>query len=173
MLKVFIANLAEYNNGNLVGEWISLPCDSSYLNQQIRKVLSSNDSAEVFITDWEWDNINVFEIHEHDNLQELNAKAYKLKGLTPYQLEAISFLISEGICNSGDIDECINQSYDVVIHRNKTMTDIAKERIQEMIGVAEVPSIITNHIDYNSMGEEIRTNEYFVQTDNTIYEYIG
>ena len=35
MLKIFITNLSEYNNGNLIGEWISLPTDSSFINQTI------------------------------------------------------------------------------------------------------------------------------------------
>ena len=37
MLKIFITNLSEYNNGNLIGEWISLPTDSSFINQTINK----------------------------------------------------------------------------------------------------------------------------------------
>lgn len=173
MLRVFVTNFSEYIKENLVGEWVSLPCDSSFLNQQIRKVLSSDDSAEVFITDWEWDDKTIFEIHEHDNLQQLNAKLFKIKGQTAYQQEAIAFLISEGLCDSGDLNDCIDKSYDVVIHRDKTMADIAKDRVTDLIGMAEVPSFIANHIDYNSMGEEIRTDGYFVIDNTTIYEYIG
>lgn len=174
MLKIFITNLSEYNNGNLIGEWISLPTDSSFLNQRIRKVLSSNNSEEIFITDWEWDAIAVFEIGEYDNVQMLNAKLFKLNQLTPYQLESISFLISQNFCNSNDIDDCIDHSYDVVIHRDKSMVDIAKERIQEILGFNEIPSIISNNIDFDSVANELRVTEYFVDGDNnTIYEYIG
>lgn len=173
MLKIFITNLSEYNNGNLIGEWVSLPSDSSFLNQTINKILSSDDSEEVFITDWEWDDITIFEIGEYDSIQLLNSKIVKLNDLTTYQLESISFLISERICKSDDIEDCINQSYDVVIHRNKSMKDIGKERIKEMIGYGEIPSIITNNIDFDGVGEEIRIGGYFVEDDNTIYEYIG
>lgn len=173
MLKIFITNLSEYNNGNLIGEWISLPTDSSFLNQTIRKILSSDNSEKIFITDWEWVDISVFEIGKYDNVQMLNAKLFKLHQLTSYQLESISFLISENIFYSDDIDDCINHSYDVVIHRNKTMIDIAKERIKEMVGLSEIPSIITNNIDYDGVADEIRVDGYFVDGDNnTIYEYI-
>lgn len=103
MLKIFITNLSEYNNGNLIGEWISLPTDSSFLNQTIRKILSSDNSEEIFITDWEWVDISVFEIGKYDNVQMLNAKLFKLHQLTSYQLESISFLISENIFYSDDI----------------------------------------------------------------------
>lgn len=173
MLKIFITNLSEYNNGNLIGEWVSLPSDSSFINQTIRKILSSDDSEEVFITDWEWDNKTIFEIDEYENIQLLNSKIVQLNELTSYQLESIYFLIKEGICGCDDLDECINQSYDVVIHRNKSMKDIGIERIKEMVGLNEIPSIITNNIDYDGVGEEIRVGGYFVEDDNTIYEYIG
>lgn len=174
MLKIFITNLSEYNNGNLIGEWISLPIDSSFLNQTINKILSSDDSEEIFITDWEWDDKTIFEIGEYDNIQMLNAKIFKLHQLSQYQLESISFLISENICNNDDIDNCINHSYDVVIHKNKSMIDIAKERIKEMVGLIEIPLIISNNIDYDGVAEEIRIGGYFVDGDNnTIYEYIG
>lgn len=171
MLKVFITNLCEYNRGNLIGEWIDLPTDSSFLNQQIRKILSSDNSEEIFITDWEWDGISIFEIGEYDNVQQLNAKIFKLNKQSPYQQEAIAFLLKERICD--DIDDAIDKSYDVVIHRDTTMATIAQERIKEMVGMSEVPEIITNHIDYESMGEEIRANGYFVLDNSTIYEYIG
>jgi len=174
LLNIFITNLSEYNNGNLVGEWVSLPADSSFLNQTTRKILSSDESEELFITDWEWKDEAIFEIGEYDNIQELNSKIFKLHELTPYQLKSITFLISENLCNSNDLDSCIEKSYDVVIHKNKSMGDISKDRIIEIMGVNDIPTIISNHIDYESMGEEIRTNEYFVIGDsNLIYEYIG
>lgn len=174
MLNIFITNLSEYNNGNLVGEWVSLPIDSSFLNQTIRKILSSDDSEELFITDWEWKDETIFEIGEYDNIQELNNKIYKLHELMSYQLKSITFLISENICTSNNLDNCIEKSYDVVIHKNKTMVDISKDRIIEIMGVNDIPTIISNHIDYESMGEEIRVNEYFVVGEsNIIYEYIG
>jgi hypothetical protein len=53
------------------------------------------------------------------------------------------------------------------------MRDIGIERIKEMVGLDEIPSIITNNIDYDGVGEEIRVGGYFVEDDNTIYEYIG
>ena len=173
MLKIFITNLSEYNNGNLIGEWISLPTDSSFINQTINRILSSDDSEEVFITDWEWIDKTIFEIGEYDNIQMLNSKIVKLNDLSSYQWESIYFLIKERICDSDDLDECINQSYDVVIHRNKSMRDIGIERIKEMVGLNEIPSIITNNIDYDGVGEEIRVGGYFVEDGNTIYEYIG
>lgn len=171
MLKLFITNLSEYNSGNLVGEWVELPSDSLYLNQTIRKVLSSDNSEEIFITDWEWADQTIFEVDQYDDPRELNAKVFKLSQQSPYQQQAIAFLLKERICD--DIDDAIHKSYDVVIHKNKTMADIAYDRVKEYVGMSKVPDIISNHIDYTSMGKEIRTNGYFVMDANIIYEYIG
>lgn len=62
MLKIFITNLSEYNNGNLIGEWISLPTDSSFINQTIIKILLSDDSKKNFIIDWKLNDKNIFQI---------------------------------------------------------------------------------------------------------------
>lgn len=95
MLKLFITNLSEYNSGNLVGEWVELPSDSLYLNQTIRKVLSSDNSEEIFITDWEWADQTIFEVDQYDDPRELNAKVFKLSQQSPYQQQAIAFLLKE------------------------------------------------------------------------------
>lgn len=61
MLKIFITNLSEYNNGNLIDKWI-LPSDFSFLNQTIIKILLSDDSKKNFIIDWKLNDKNIFQI---------------------------------------------------------------------------------------------------------------
>ena len=57
MLKIFITNLSEYNNENLIDKWI-LPSDFSFLNQTIIKILLSDDSKKNFIIDWKLNDKN-------------------------------------------------------------------------------------------------------------------
>ena len=61
MLKIFITNLSEYNNENLIDKWI-LPSDFSFLNQTIIKILLSDDSKKNFIIDWKLNDKNIFQI---------------------------------------------------------------------------------------------------------------
>ena len=38
-MNVYITDLASYNNGNLVGEWVSLPLDNEDLKSKINSIL--------------------------------------------------------------------------------------------------------------------------------------
>jgi hypothetical protein len=179
MIKINVADLEAHNNGYLVCKRITLPIDSKILNEKISDILLSGEvecdsdhpHEEVFITDWEWESLKIFQIYQYDNIHLLNEKAIKLSKLTPYQLEAVRFLLKEGL--SLDLDHAIDSAFDVVIHKNKTMENIAYYRVSEMMGMKNLPDIIMKHMDFKSMGEDIRKSEYFVIDGDTIYEYIG
>ena len=48
MLSIFLTNLKKYNEGQLVGKWVDLPCDD--LSNAVVEVSGSNGD-EVFISD--------------------------------------------------------------------------------------------------------------------------
>ena len=35
MIKVYLANLGKYNEGELVGEWLELPCTEEEMEQKL------------------------------------------------------------------------------------------------------------------------------------------
>ena len=71
-MKIFITNLAKYNEGILTGEWVSLPMDEMKLQSKINNILGSCE--EFFISDYETPII----IGEYDNISDLNEFAEKL-----------------------------------------------------------------------------------------------
>ena len=71
-MKIFITNLAKYNEGILKGEWVSLPMNEMKLQTKINNILGSDE--EFFISDYEAPII----IGEYDNVSELNEFAEKL-----------------------------------------------------------------------------------------------
>lgn len=78
-IKVFVSNLSKYNNGELNGQWTSLPVED--VNRDILdKIDLGGDSKhgyhdEWFISDYE----APFKIDEYDNLYALNKLAEALK----------------------------------------------------------------------------------------------
>jgi len=69
--KIYVADLAEYNNGNLVGKWLDFNnySDSSEVEEEIQNMLNKNGNEEFAIHDYEND-LNL-EINEYDNVDEL------------------------------------------------------------------------------------------------------
>ena len=85
-MKIFITNLAKYNEGILKGEWICLPMDEMKLQSKIKNILGG--AEEFFISDYE----APFIISEYDNVSKLNEFAEKLDGIQERDevIEAIS-----------------------------------------------------------------------------------
>ena len=68
MLKIFISNLKEYNEGQIIGEWVDLPCEGL---EEVLDKISNNGNDELFISDYETD-ISGLKVSEYDNILELN-----------------------------------------------------------------------------------------------------
>lgn len=77
-IKVFVSNLAKYNDGQLNGQWTTLPVDNVNTDILDKLELGGNSKDgyrdEWFISDYE----APFEIGEHDNLYKLNELAESL-----------------------------------------------------------------------------------------------
>lgn len=86
-IKGFITNLGKYNEGELIGEWITFPIDEDDLNEVFKRIgLNHYDEEmeyintgydEYFFTDWETFFVNDFE--EFENIDDMNELAEKLQ----------------------------------------------------------------------------------------------
>lgn len=70
MLKIYIANLGKYNEGELVGKWVELPCED--LDEVLKEIEVVDGTAyeEYAIHDYESD-IEGLNIGEYDNIFSL------------------------------------------------------------------------------------------------------
>ena len=71
-INVFVSNLAKYNDGELTGQWTTLPVDD--VNKDILEPIDAV-GKEWFISDYE----APFKIDEYDNLYALNELAEALE----------------------------------------------------------------------------------------------
>ena len=53
MFNVFITNLGKYNEGELIGKWLSLPCDDIVAELEEIGVVADSLYEEYFITDYQ------------------------------------------------------------------------------------------------------------------------
>lgn len=178
MLQVYLTDLAAYNAGSLVGRWVQLPITGFELSQAISEVLTEGEHAvdgvnheEYFITDYEWDDIDLKEIHEYENIYELNDELKLLVDLDKDQLKAVKFLLDEGI--TLDIEDAINRAEDVTIHHNYSMEDIAYDLIESCYNLKDIPDLIANNIDYDGIARDLEHDGTYWEIDGDVYEYIG
>lgn len=55
MMNIFITNLGKYNEGELVGEWVTLPISEKKLQELFKRIGINEEYEEYFITDYECD----------------------------------------------------------------------------------------------------------------------
>ena len=179
MLEIFITDLCAYNNGFLIGKWVTLPISGKELYMAISEVLSEGEYAcksdstheEIFITDYTWQGQSIFDVKEYDSPWDLNEDIYKLSELTHYQQKAVAFLLGQQF--TYDMEDAIGRSDDVIIHENQTMEDIAYDLLQECYDVEKLPPIIANHIDYVGVARDLEYDGTYFEQDGDVFEYVG
>lgn len=178
MLQIYLTDLAAYNEGHLVGRWITLPTSSFNLAHALSEILSEGEAIcdspnheEYFITDYEWDDIVFFDVGEYDNLGELNTECELVDNLSPHEQKAVAFLLREGIVT--ELDEAIAKADDVHVYENQSLEDVAYDLIQECYNIHELSPIIANHIDYEGIARDLECDGCYFERDGDVYEYCG
>lgn len=178
MLNVFFTDLAAYNNGYLVGEWLTLPLEEEELKARVETVLAEGADIcgdeyheECFITDWEWNDVAVFKIGEYENIYTLNDKIKMLEEeIEPYQSRVIKILMENGFADT--IESAIEKIDDVIVYHDSTMTDIAEAFMSEFIDLHKCPPLIVSHIDYEGIGRDLEIEGSFVKEGTDIFEIL-
>ena len=179
MLKLFITDLAAYNNGFLVGEWVTLPLSGKELYLAIQQVLNEGEylcqsdsmHEEIFITDYEWVGLELFNVGEYASPFDVNDDVGKVYELSDYQQRAVAFLLSEGI--TSEVDDAIEKADDVVIHKNQNLEDVAHEVLNECYGLDTLPPLIVNNIDYRGVARDLDYDGTYWEIDGDVFEYVG
>lgn len=170
MLRIFLTNLGKYNEGELIGEWVELPCTDDELEAAKARIGISDEPdengnyyEEWFITDYESD-IQGMTVGEYDDLDELNEFAEELDNLDIDQQQAIKAFLEDG----STFDEALEgvQSGNYRIYSDcDDMTDVAMEVVEECGYLNDVPETVARYFDYESFGRDLDLEDKFYYID--------
>ena len=176
-MRIYLTDLESYNKGHIIGTWYQLPMKESLLAESVEDVLREGKRMcedehfheEYFITDYECD---YMKIDEYENLDKLNKIAEEMENIDEDGVKSINFLLENSFVK--DIFEAIESYEDSVrIYENQTMEDIAYHYIDECYNLDNLPTIISNNIDYESIARDMEIEGSFYKVDSAIYAYIG
>lgn len=189
-MRIYIADLAAYNEGLLAGEWVALPCGDimaevaavlERTTEQRVKALGYEDleameeaglyrSEEWAIHDYEgleW----YGKVSEWEDLEALNDACEAYDNLDEAQREGVGLLIEDGIAD--DIEDAISKLDDLICTGETSMHDVAYEYV-ESCGMLDEGSFISRYIDYDSMGRDMELEGTYLEDSNgVIWEYIN
>lgn len=165
MLKINVTNLKKYNEGALVGEWVSLPCEG--LEEVLNKI-SNNGNDELFISDYETD-ISNLKISEYDDILQLNEIAEEIDNLSDDEVIALQAYLEQ----YNDIEQAleeVRQGNYTIYYDCDDMSDVAYQVVNESGLLDGVPETLKGYFDYEAYGRDIDINGTFIQIDNSFVE---
>lgn len=174
MLNIFLTNLGKYNEGELIGEWVELPCDD--FEEVLERIGISDEPdeygryyEEYFITDYETD-VNGLKVGEYDNLDELNELAEAIEE-DPERAEALIYF-------GYDTPDEIRDHMDDMNYITKTAWESEESAVgyyyAEELCCIDIPENLKNYFDYEAFGRDIMIEGSFYTADSgAIYELIA
>jgi antirestriction protein len=184
-IKIYVANLGKYNEGYLVGKWVTLPLDEDEMNQMFVDIgvgyyddngeyihgleVNGNYYEEYAIHDYEC----LFKIDEYDSISKLNEIAEQMEELDEEQAKCALAILDNG-CVS-DFEEAVRAIEDGNVHlyHENSMGDIAYAWYEETGQIDENNPLI-NYVDWDSVGNDMQINGTFIEVEYGLWvEYIG
>lgn len=176
MIKLYIANLGKYNEGFLVGEWISLPFSQEEFDNLLERIEIGEQYEEYAIHDYETD-IEGLKIGEYDDIDELNDLAESIDNLNKQEFKTLESIIewqyygtginaiSEAIDNLDNFDllEDVNNDYDLGYYW------VEESGCYDLSAMGN----LANYIDYEMFGRDVRLEGEYYDSKNGYIEYRG
>lgn len=164
-MRVYIANLGKYNEGELVGTWFTPPVDLD----EVKERIGLNDEYEEYaIHDYELP----FEIDEYTTIEEINRLCGLAEELEGTPIGEVALEIQHAFFNS--FEEMVEHVDDIIYYPDcSDMSDVAYYLIEETGALGEVSTHLQNYIDYEAYGRDLELEGNFLITNQGIFEYVS
>lgn len=173
MIKIYVTNLGKYNEGSLVGKWLSLPCDMEDFKENFLPSIGidNKEYEEYFITDSETD-IDGLNIGEYDNIEGLNDLAEAYNNLEEYEQKTVSAIVEWNYYGSGinGINQAIENIDNFRLMEEITNDEEYGEHIIEEGLMGEIPENIIMYIDSEKLGRDNYINGDNYYSSNGLIE---
>lgn len=146
-IRIYVADLAAYNNGKLHGVWIDATEDPDTIQDQINDMLAKSpepDSEEWAIHDYE--GFDGYKLSEYQGIESVHEIAWLI---SDYPSVGAALLIQF----NGDVEEARTAYDDNYRGCYSSVADFAQDLTEET--TTEIPKHLEHYIDYESMGRDM------------------
>lgn len=163
-MKIFLANLGKYTECELVGKWVSLPCQDIGEELETIGVKEGSEYEEYFIPDYE---CTFFEIGEYTDLKKLNEIAEKLQEIE--KAGELDWLEGYLEAYGGSLEDAIDEYRDTSEwYPGQTLLELAEEVIHAEL---EVPEELKMYIDYEGYARDL-SRDGFTEVNGGVIEQL-
>ena len=146
-INVFVSNLAKYNDGELTGQWTTLPVDD--VNKDILEPIDAV-GKEWFISDYE----APFKIDEYDNLYALNELAEALEDYDSIE-DVYNALDDREVTGCEDVYDFDDDFFDTMF--------LSKQEVARAVFFGDIHNWLDPYIFLNRCGNCESMTEYDYQ----------
>ena len=167
MIKGFITTLGKYNEGVLVGEWITFPIDEEDLKAVLERIGINEEYEEAFFTDWESDIDCGF--GECENIEHINELAERLEEIeSSYEIDKLEAIIEATGC---DLEQAMEEMDDAIFYPGYTLEEVAEEIVNDCYFTKDTPDILTRYFDYEAFARDLSFDGYTETASGVICLY--
>ena len=163
MMNIYLTNLGKYNEGELIGEWVSLPISKEDLQEVFERIGINEEYEEYFITDYECD---FYEVGEYENLDTLNEIAERIEELDEEESKVVKALMSELSYTLDEAIEKVNNGDYTIYSDCNDMTDVAYQVVEDCGYLNNVPENVARYFDYEAFGRDLGIEDTYIFTDD-------
>ena len=151
-IKAYVTNLGLYNEGKLVGEWVTFPINEDEQEELFTRIGIDETHEEYFMTDYESD-IDLYAIYgEYVSIETLNDLAEEVNGLDCFEEEVVTALMANGY----NFEQAMKAKDDVIIYRDcSDMEDVAREYADETGLLDSIPENLRYYFDFEAFGRDM------------------
>lgn len=166
MLKINVTNLKKYNEGALVGEWVSLSHEGL---EEVLEKISNSGKDELFISDYETD-INGLKVAEYEDILQLNEIAEEIEEMREDELIALQAYLEQYANDMEQALDEVRQGNYRIYYNCDNMEDVAYQVVNDCGLLDGVPEEVKIYFDYEAYGRDMEINGTFIQIDNSFVE---
>ena len=170
LLSVWVGNLGKYNEGELVGEWLSLPYTEDEFKALLERIGINEQYEEYAVFDvdnnTDIDSIDIG-IGMNTSLANCNDIAEALDSLSTYETKKLAAVIEAGIYSDGSIEDIkymIDNLDDYAWHDDiNSEYDLGYFYANEIIDIGRFDTVVEECFDYERYGKDLadELNGYF------------
>lgn len=160
-MRVYIANLGKYNEGELVGDWFSFPLDE----EEIEERIGLNGEYEEYAVH-DTDNFPC-EVSEYASIDELNRLYEMIEELPSEVVDSLE----DFILHFGSLEAVCEHVDDIVFYSDcDSMEDVARYYVEELQSLGEIPASLEYYIDYEAYGRDLEIGGTFIESSRGMCE---
>lgn len=163
--RIWVADLAEYNAGNISGQWVALPQNEEILDMVVDKY-SNFGNGDIAIHDTD---CSFMKIGEYDSIYGLNEIAEEVENLSEKELEIVGVIYENNGWNISNAIDTYNDGDFTIYYNCWNMSDVAEQYADEAGLLDEIPDNLKSYFDFEAYGRDMELSGNFVYLGNDTY----